>query len=1154
MVPNKPLDYDDNPYFELILENDINTVKEKLSETLCLRALVSKNYSNYGVNSLKQLGALEGISAYKTLFSQDGGKLTITKLINEHNINATQIISYLTWDSTRNPNGILVKNYDDTTKKNVFTLQEPQGVNAEKYRLSGKIISGYRDSDAAFILIGDNENISEMYQNAKTLWPEIKFKKGKTPNDDFKGLQKTPAEKNNNPVFYKKNYNNIQNLSYKVWSDAINTKLSTNDSIKKRLKTYAIPNISLIDDTFADRKYINILNSYNYSTPSVKSTNGKKLTFAVEKYVTNSELYKQQTTDLSKALLLLNTIPFNTFKHIVPFLSSYNDNYSSIVLLPKYYLYWIGGTLWRDKESKTGTDPIIWGAKDKTKQFQVPTTNYLYKIGDQSIKPYKKDDREIGDSLINLPTHIKNKFIKYFKDWVTTVGSKDTFKNFENSVTQYTAAATPEKIKSTSDNVRKRLAEGTRMVMAAPTILDPTTFKGGLKITEPELTGFIEGFFSNYKTQNTVYEKESETQTTKTKDVVKDKNIKLSVYNYFKNIYNKWIAGTSSAEDLVYNACGKENQHLIDYFQFINRSWGDIGDKAVINLKSLSSLGTNMDTNIYFLISKILRDNNFLFQILPNYVNFKDENDVKDMFRPKVTLEESSSGPMYVCIYAGGQSESVDIGENKRSYAFPNDSFNIFTKPPAEFLTKKTVNGVTTASTTKEEKESGKSKLRIVAFRVAFGVENQSIFKDVSLDQTEFRETGEYFRVLSDLIDKRSATQRVFTGTDLLKVFKTRSYKCTVEALGCMSIQPLMYFQLDNVPFFAGTYLITDVNHSVQGNHMTTNFTGLRQSSFTTPLVDKYTTFLGMDFDEVTSEPPPLDNLNDENIAIEQVSVTKELAPLLFNHDLFGEDQMEELGVDKEISTELFTEIPGGQTYFKNILDYYDIKTNAQVSMFLSQVLFNSTNMSKNSISYFGGGVTEIEKGDGPDKLLWSNGDIMYLPNTDNQPDWYIKHGYIKKEKTDEEWKFGDWIELYRYRERGYLNLLAKENYEKMKSSISPLLINTGFENVSGDIINNPNAIEEDNILSFITAAYIFSNKTLGDSKLPEKYREKFEIDKNFSQAVTSNVLAKSGTAQSYLIITQMLKGEEIPPIEKANTTFKKVLDQLKLLSYTNIL
>jgi len=56
--------------------------------------------------------------------------------------------------------------------------------------------------------------------------------------------------------------------------------------------------------------------------------------------------------------------------------------------------------------------------------------------------------------------------------------------------------------------------------------------------------------------------------------------------------------------------------------------------------------------------------------------------------------------------------------------------------------------------------------------------------------------------------------------------------------LGDAMIQPMMYFQLNNIPMFHGAYLVTKVKHSIVPNHMTTTFTGTRVKINKTPLVD----------------------------------------------------------------------------------------------------------------------------------------------------------------------------------------------------------------------------------------------------------------------------------------------------------------------------
>ena len=80
-----------------------------------------------------------------------------------------------------------------------------------------------------------------------------------------------------------------------------------------------------------------------------------------------------------------------------------------------------------------------------------------------------------------------------------------------------------------------------------------------------------------------------------------------------------------SSTEKSFSICGDygSDRDLIQYFKFIDRGWRDIGDEVTINLKSLLITAKNLDNSIYLMMSQILRDNNFLFQILPTYINYK---------------------------------------------------------------------------------------------------------------------------------------------------------------------------------------------------------------------------------------------------------------------------------------------------------------------------------------------------------------------------------------------------------------------------------------------------------------------------------------------------------------------------------------------------
>jgi hypothetical protein len=86
-----------------------------------------------------------------------------------------------------------------------------------------------------------------------------------------------------------------------------------------------------------------------------------------------------------------------------------------------------------------------------------------------------------------------------------------------------------------------------------------------------------------------------------------------------------------------------------------------------------------------------------------------------------------------------------------------------------------------------------------------------------------------------------------------------------------MSIQPLMYFKLDNVPMFRGTYFINHVSHTITPHNIETEFSGLRQPKITIPLVEEPVSILDLLLEqqetdeETTGETKNLTDLNGIN-------------------------------------------------------------------------------------------------------------------------------------------------------------------------------------------------------------------------------------------------------------------------------------------------
>ena len=155
-----------------------------------------------------------------------------------------------------------------------------------------------------------------------------------------------------------------------------------------------------------------------------------------------------------------------------------------------------------------------------------------------------------------------------------------------------------------------------------------------------------------------------------------------------------------------------------------------------------------------------------------------------------------------------------------------------------------------------------------------------------------------------------------------------------------------MYFDLQNVPFFNGAYLITSVNHSITPNHMTTNFQGVRQSKFISPPTDKIVAELNLDLNE-SSEIPKIEFRNFEfTNSLYTIGVLNPTEQFDFESN-FTLEKFKLLGVtlsDEVIQNKIST--------FQSILTSNSATTNSQVTTFMAAVLSNSNNLTNTEMPW----------------------------------------------------------------------------------------------------------------------------------------------------------------------------------------------------------
>ena len=294
----------------------------------------------------------------------------------------------------------------------------------------------------------------------------------------------------------------------------------------------------------------------------------------------------------------------------------------------------------------------------------------------------------------------------------------------------------------------------------------------------------------------------------------------LSTYKYFGQLWDRWII---NKEYNGYDAWTLERvfDEKSGRIHFIDSSYNSIGNLALVDLAKLVELLQTCkqqgQMNLPFLsfLSYFYRDNHCTLYNIQNFYNNQDAKNVSEIFTPipymDIQWNEVKHNSDIVVMYTYQLSESLE------------DSFNIVP----------------------ESHESLPAQLQMVsgnyhipAIGVTYGAQNQNYFIDINVSTNTPTVTEQTLQSLMKIADENSRTASQDTGAkirtygqDTWQIYGNYAYECTVKMLGCPWIQPLMYFQLLNVPLFRGAYIIQKVEHSLQNGQMFTTFSGMRVSS-----------------------------------------------------------------------------------------------------------------------------------------------------------------------------------------------------------------------------------------------------------------------------------------------------------------------------------
>lgn len=556
--------------------------------------------------------------------------------------------------------------------------------------------------------------------------------------------------------------------------------------------------------------------------------------------------YYSENDSRAKAFLFLQSIGFQNYT----FFKTNLISSASIAYIPELYLCYLGGLI---QYSFNNTQNLLTDNIKNHPDFNLISDLFGYNSQFMNQADFNAIVNAEGKSLYNFLTNLFEEFVNEYSTTFEIICKNYVYLGLNFNKTQ----DQEKEYQAACDAILNKIKNIKRVIISSPFKI----FNIPKSIPDISLVTEYSKIFCNafkplieLKNENTPSNPVSPTNT-----LTVDANLKIAIYNHLKNIYDKWLS-YNTTDGKIYNFSNyirgvNTKKRLIDHCYFIDRTWSDIGEVAVLNPKPLLIYSNELDQNIYFFISRILKDNKFLIYSIPNYVNYYDKQDVANMFKPYDYIDNSEGGACFIFQYVAGNSKVLDLNDR---VGFVNDGFDFKSDAriliPERLIKRKAPSFITQSDLNAEDLKDYLQKYNLSVFRVAYADQNQNIFTKIEVGQEDHRETGESILIKSQIAGGKGETKRLFTGADLYNYYAVRSYKAEIECLGNTQIIPSQYFQLDNIPLFHGAHIITSVKHYIEPHNMTTSFSGRRISRFTYPIIDKITTHLNLELNERISE------------------------------------------------------------------------------------------------------------------------------------------------------------------------------------------------------------------------------------------------------------------------------------------------------------
>ena len=324
------------------------------------------------------------------------------------------------------------------------------------------------------------------------------------------------------------------------------------------------------------------------------------------------------------------------------------------------------------------------------------------------------------------------------------------------------------------------------------------------------------------------------------KSQLEGEQTRVEMWETFKAFNDTWVAGGDFKSKTMF-----EDVLLFD------RASRDVGQKVYVDIFKIKDLieGSLYKNNMLDIVSTILSQNNFTYFPLPAYANFYNAQDAEKNPVPRsegstefansfwgtfLNVDYRNTSPKFLCYYANKPSQYVDMKDNV-DYRFRDDAFD---------LRRASDNPLVESQSNKKNWDKSN---KVVGFNIDISNQNQQIFKNFSVGQDVGKPTAESLEMLNQMANQSRNRSTGSQNVSLYNLYRNRSYECSVDMLGNALIQPMMYFNVRNIPMFSGPYMITSVTHQISEGEFSTTFKGTRQPFYSLPKIDSFIQSLSLD-------------------------------------------------------------------------------------------------------------------------------------------------------------------------------------------------------------------------------------------------------------------------------------------------------------------